>query len=88
MSGLRASGTGTRFEVFGSFFVGQEPPAHHVNAELIGTLRDHERHRNGADYPGRNGCALAYAAKALGVRCHELHRQFRKRGLTPESRSS
>ena len=78
--GLELLGLGAHFEVFGSLFVGKDPPAYHLNAELIGIVWDHKRHRNGADYPGCNGRALAYAAKALGVRHDEFRGQFRKRG--------
>ena len=57
--GLELLGLGAHFEFFGSLFVGKDPPAYHLNAELIGIVRDHKRHRNGADYPGCNGRALA-----------------------------
>ena len=62
---------GARFKGFFPPFVGKEPGAYHLNAELVRTFWDHKGHANGTHNPGADGRLLAYAAKALCLRGHE-----------------
>ena len=68
---LQLLALGTRFEGFRSPFVGKEPGAYHLNAELVRTFWDHKRDADGTHDPGADSRLLAYAAKPLGLRRHK-----------------
>ena len=55
---------GARFKGFRPPFVGKEPGAYHLNAELVRTFWDHKGHADGAHNPGADGRLLADAAKS------------------------